>query len=321
MEVEETKGEEGREEGEVRVIEEASEEAGMPIPLAELGGSLAAEYKAAVMEDQSLEKWRVNADQSVNGFKWDQGLLKKLVEDVIRGNRKVMAVVGFRHRMLHLVHDQLGHVGTGKMLWALKRQCTWPGMSGNVKAYVKGCLECQRMRKGSARKIPMGEIPIHDSPFNNVAIDIVGPFPRAKGFKFLLTYTCLASRYPEAIPMKSATTAEECLMEIFSRNSIPRTILSDQGSQFMGILVKGLCKRLGINQIRTTPYHPECNGSVERFHGTLVPILRKVSSKYLPWPDQVKFALYAVSSTPNWWTGYAPFEIVHGRNLSGVGGN
>ena len=66
MEVEETKGEEERE-GEVRVIEEASEEDGMQIPLAELGGSLAAEYKAAVMEGQNLGKWRVNADQSVNG--------------------------------------------------------------------------------------------------------------------------------------------------------------------------------------------------------------------------------------------------------------
>ena len=187
-------------------------------------------------------------------------------------------------------------------------------MSGTVKAYVKGCLECQRVRKGSAGKIPMGEMPIHNILFNNVATDIVSPFPRAKLFKFLLIYICLASRYPEAITMKSATAAE-CLMEIFSRNGIPRTILSDQGSQFMGIFVKGLCKRLGISQIRTTPYHPEYNGSVERFHGTLVPILRNVSSKYLPWPDQVKFALYAVRSTPNRSTGYAPFEIVHGRNL------
>ena len=125
---------------------------------------------------------------------WDQGLLKKLVEDVIRGNREGLAVpVCFRHRMLQLVHDQLGHVGTGKMLWALKKQCTWPGMSGTVKAYVKGCLECQRMRKGSAGKIPVGEMTIHDIPFNNVAIDIVGAFPRAKGFNFFLTYICLAS--------------------------------------------------------------------------------------------------------------------------------
>ena len=146
MEVEETKGEEEREEGEVRVIEEASEEAGMHIPLDELGGSLAAEYKVAIMEDQSLEKWRVNADQSVNGFKWDQGLLKKLVEDVIRGNREVLAVpVGFRHR-IQLVHDHLGHVGTEKMLWALKRQCTWPGMSGT--AICEGLLGVSENEEG-----------------------------------------------------------------------------------------------------------------------------------------------------------------------------
>ena len=66
MEVEETKGEDEREEGEVRVIEDASEEAGMQIPLAELGGSVAAEYKVAVIEDQNLKKWRGNADQNVN---------------------------------------------------------------------------------------------------------------------------------------------------------------------------------------------------------------------------------------------------------------
>ena len=197
---------------------------------------------------------------------WDQGLLKKLVEDVIRGNREVLAVpVSFRHRMLQLVHDQLGHVGTGKM-WALKRQCTWPGMSGTVKAYVNGCLECQRMRRDSAGKIPMGEMPIHDIPFNNVVVDIVGPFPWAKGFKFLLIYICLASRYPEAIPMKSATAAE-CLMEIFSRNGIPRTILSDQGSQFMGILVKALYKRLGI---RSGP-HPTTLNLMAVWKGFMVP--------------------------------------------------
>ena len=50
----------------------------MQIPLAELGGSLAAECKVAVMEDQSLEKWRVNADQSVN-------VGSRVVKEVARG--------------------------------------------------------------------------------------------------------------------------------------------------------------------------------------------------------------------------------------------
>jgi len=38
-------------------------------------------------------------------------------------------------------------------------------------------------------------------PFTHVAIDIIGPLPKAKeSYKFLLNYICLASRYPEALP-------------------------------------------------------------------------------------------------------------------------
>ena len=79
--------------------------------------------------------------------------------------------------------------------------------------------------------------------------------------------------------------------------------------------MKNLCERLGIKQIRTTPYHPQSNGAVERMHGTLVPIHRKLVSKDLPWNEQVKFALYAIRATPNASTGYAPVQIIHGRML------
>ena len=98
----------------------------------------------------------------------------------------------------------------------------------------------------------MGEIPIQGVPFEHVAVDIVGPFPRAMGYKHLLTYICLSSRYPEAVPLKTATAIEcdEVLVDIFARNVVPDTLLSDWGG------VNSLCKRLGINQLRTTPYHP-----------------------------------------------------------------
>ena len=52
---------------------------------------------------------------------------------------------------------------------------------------------------------------------------------------------CLASRYPEVIPLKRAT-AQECaegILDIFARNGVPDTILSDQGSPFMGSEVRG----------------------------------------------------------------------------------
>ncbi len=123
--------------------------------------------------------------------------------------------------------------------------------------------------------IPM-PVPSID-PFEVVAIDLVGPFLRSKkGFKYLLTLICLVSKYPEAEALRSMEAAEvtERLIDIIlARHGLPHQILSDQGTQFAGSLVQGLCKHLGIQSITTSPFHPQANRSVERFHGTLIPML------------------------------------------------
>ncbi len=51
---------------------------------------------------------------------------------------------------------------------------------------------------------------------------------------------------------------------------------------------------LEIESITTTPYHPQSNGTVERFHGTLVPMLRKAITKHLDWPLYLPMCLFAV---------------------------
>ena len=241
---------------------------GLVIPSVELGASLGAEYKGALGSDETLKEWKGWGTTRTNGFLC---ILKRVVEDVITGSRELVVIpVGMRQRMLALVHDYLGHVGSGKMIWMLKQSCCWPGLSGDAKRYGRACGECQKMRRRGLAEVPMGEMPIHKVPFENVAIDIVGPFPRSHGFKYILTYICLASRYPEAIPLRHATAQEcaEALLEIFSRNGVPMSLLSDQGTQFMGVLMRKLCERL---QIRTTPYHPQSNGAVERCMGLWCP--------------------------------------------------
>ncbi len=123
--------------------------------------------------------------------------------------------------------------------------------------------------------------PIATETFESVAVDLVGPFPRSKsGYKYLLTMICLASRYPEALPLKSITADEvvEGLVELFCRHGVPRQLLSDQGKQFKSALFKQLCSKLKIHKLQSSPYHPQSNGTVERFHGTLIPMLRKVLS-------------------------------------------
>ena len=111
----------------------------------------------------------------------------------------------------------------------------------------------------------------------------------------------MSSRWPEAVALRSITARSVAtgMIEIFSRTGIPLQLLTDQGTQFLSSLVTHLCRDLGIDKLRTAPYHPECNGVVERMHGTLGPMLTKASQKGLDWVGQLPFALFALRSAPN----------------------
>ena len=70
-----------------------------------------------------------------------------------------------------------------------------------------------------------------------------------------------------------------------------------------------------VDKIKTTPYHPECNGVVERMHGTLGAMLTKASSLGLDWVGQLPFAMFALRSAPNRDTMFSPFQLVYGHQV------
>jgi len=252
------------------------------------------ELRRTVREDESLEVWRRLGDAREKGFFWENGLLLKRELDEL--DQPVMTIVlpkGYRERVMVMAHVKGA------------RHC-------------RSCPKCQMNSRASPRKAPMQERDRAVVPFETVAIDLVGPFEKEKGgAKYLLTYMCIASKWPEAVPLKSMTARAvvEALVEIFSRNGIPYTLLTDQGAQLTGKVMSELCKIYGIKKIQTTPYHPQSNGVVERFHGTLVPMLRKASENKLEWTKQVPLALYAVRLAPHADTGISPFQYVHGQDM------
>ena len=72
-------------------------------------------------------------------------------------------------------------------------------------------------------------------PFSRIAMDIVGPLLRSRsGNKYLLVICDYATRYPEAVPLKSidAESVAEELIKVFAQVGVPREILTDQGSNF-----------------------------------------------------------------------------------------
>ena len=289
----------------------------LEIPPVRDGGSGRAELVKETLADDSLKEWRALADKQEAGFQWKDGLLYQAA-DLHTKVINLMVLPGkFRKKVMKMAHDGLGHLGGRKVKMLIRQRFSWPGLGVEVIRYCKSCPTCQKCSKTKSRKAPMMERRVMTEPFEVVAMDIVGPMPKGKGgCIYLLTLIDMASKWPEAIPLRSTTSkAVAGLSELISRVGIPLQVLSDQGSQFMGSIMAKLCKDLSIEQIRIAPYHPEGNGTIERMHGTLGPMLTKASSLGQDWVTQVPFALFAIRAAPNRETGFSPFELVYGHHV------
>uniref|UniRef100_A0A8C2FGW1 Integrase catalytic domain-containing protein n=1 Tax=Cyprinus carpio TaxID=7962 RepID=A0A8C2FGW1_CYPCA len=75
---------------------------------------------------------------------------------------------------------------------------------------------------------------------------------------------------------------------------------------------------LGIKRVRTTPYHPQTDGLVERFNQTLKMMLRKyVSDTGKDWDKWLPFLLFAYREVPHASTGFSPFELLYAHHVRG----
>ena len=95
---------------------------------------------------------------------------------------------------------------------------------------------------------------------------------------------------------------------------MPAKLLSDQGVNFTSVLVEELCSAFGIQKCRTTAYHAQCNGQVERFHQTLFRMIGKLATdKKAQWEQHLPELLQAYNSTRSAVMGYSPHYLMFGR--------
>lgn len=152
-------------------------------------------------------------------------------------------------------------------------------------------------------------------------MDLVGPLPKcAWGHEHILVIVDYATQYPEAVPLRKAT-AKAIAHELFmlcSRVGIPAEILTDQGTPFVSRLMADLCRSLKIKQLRTTVYHPQTDGLVERFNQTLKQMLRRVVAEdKRDWDLMLPYVLFGIREVPQASTGFTPFELLFGRQARG----
>ena len=113
---------------------------------------------------------------------------------------------------------------------------------------------------------------------------------------------------------KARTTAEALHSRYFGLFGAPAYLLSDKGKCFTATVVEDLCTLYGVKKLRTSSFHAQTNGQVERMNQTLIRLIDKLDkdrktcwSKYLP------ELLMAYNSMHSALTGYSPHFLLFGR--------
>ena len=297
--------------------------ADLPLPDLMSVGTDRAELVAEQKADKSLEIVLGLAQKEEKGYGLDNGMIVHYSSDSLGdSNQRVVVPSSRRTSVLELAHSNLvaGHFGFKKTFARISRHFLWPRMWGDVKNFVRSCAGCQRAARNNNARAPLQPLPCVSEPFEKVAFDLVGPLPRTcSGNRYLLTMMCLYTKYPEAIPLKRVDNESvlDAMLEIFARHGLPKTILTDQGSVFMSKLTSQLWKTLGVHRVRTSPYHPQSDGALERWNACLKGMLKRSEANLKYWDRHLKYLLFAYRDTPHCVTGFAPFTLLFGRDVKG----
>ncbi|KAL4156031.1 hypothetical protein QTP88_000066 [Uroleucon formosanum] len=214
-----------------------------------------------------------------------------------------------------------GHQGISKTVKRIKLHHSWKGLKNDVIEYVKKCTSCQ-MNKSSNHSIqqPMVVTTTASKPFEKIFLDIVGPIDTSlEGNAYILTIQDDLTKFSVAIPLPNhtANTIAKAFVEKFvCLHGIPDSILTDQGPDFLSKIFQACCKLLQIETFKTTAYHPQSNGALERSHRTLTEYLRHfVSEQKQNWDQYIAYAMFVYNSSIHATTGYQPYELVYGRQV------
>ena len=157
--------------------------------------------------------------------------------------------------------------------------------------------------------------------FCRIIIDCVGLLPKTKsGQECLLTIMCASTRFPEAIPLRNIKTKNivKALVKFFTFVGLPKSVQSDQGSNFMSGIFQQVMHELGITQYKSSPYHPESQGALERFHQTLKNIIRSYCfDTEKDWDDGIHLLLFVVRESFQESLGFSPVELEFGHTVLG----
>jgi hypothetical protein len=243
-----------------------------------------------------------------------------------RAGERVMCiprVVMNKRRITEMVIDQahttLGHFGTQKTGEYIRKYFWWPTLGKDVEAFCKTCVQCTVTKPRTTLNMGLlHSMPIPSQPWESISMDFIGPFPKSRdGHDYLWVIMCRLTSLVHLVPVTVTITATELawkyIYNIVRLHGVPMSIVSDHDAKFTSAFWRESHRLMGTKLLMSTAFHPQTDGATERQMRSIGQIMRTmVNPDQRNWVECVPLTEYAINSSINASTGFAPFELTYG---------
>ena len=214
-------------------------------------------------------------------------------------------------------YNIIGHFGQFKTSQYIWRYFWWPSMSHDIESYCKTCSICVTSKDANSK--PTGlphSLPRPDRPWQSIGLDFMGPQLKSNNFDYLLVIIDRLMSQVHLVPTMTMVTTKGVawlmLTEVMRLHGIPESIVSDRDTKFTSIFWKELHRLMGRKLLMSTVFHPQVDGATEQANRSMAQILcTVVSNDQKDRSSKCPMVEFAINSSVNATTGYAPFELNH----------
>ena len=223
------------------------------------------------------------------------------------------------NNILSFIHCSVfhGHLGVRKTLDKIRTRFYRPALKNRTITFIKTCLICQKIKNPQTMHKAKLQPLLPTRPFQVVTVDIIGPLPLSKGGNMYILVVCDHFSKWVALFALHNTTADKVAKRLISLMMIHGlfiNILTDGAKNFQSELLAKVYELLDIFKLKTSPYHPECDGLTERFNRTLKTMLACfVNEHQNDWDEYLQYLAFAYNTSTHATTNYTPYEVVYGR--------
>ena len=273
-----------------------------------LGNKFIEEIRKLQHPCEEINKYKIGTDRVIKLEK-----VGNIWCERIKNINRVFVPKSLRYTAFKNTHE-IAHMGIKFTIKQMTRLYVWPNIKRDITIWTRACFECQR------QKIFKHNVPNIESFKNNESeknlswnIDVVGPLPEIDNFKYILTIVDRFSRFVDAYPMENQTakTVSTIIYYHISQRGLPKTIISDNGTNFTSSIFKRMLETLGIDHVKTLAYTPRTNGLVENIHRSLKQSLRSSKEN---WVLSLASWKLIKNTTVREDMGCSPYEVMFGAS-------